>query len=141
MNKNKEAKTIPLPPEAVEILKSQKEVFIKKFGRPPNGNDPVFFDPASDTPVPMSEQKLEDEMLVAMDTAGVRPDLIWIWLKTGLIATEDNLRLMSREDRRALRSASREFEKRHPNLQPYIDAARARLAIGNGAEGNRRPAN
>lgn len=120
--------SIPLPVQAVELLKAQKEAFIKKFGRPPSGDDPIFVDPSSDTPAPISEQKFEDHMLVAMDKAGIRPELMWVWLKTGLIPTKENQRLMSSQDRRALRRAFREFDRKQPDLQSYIEAARARLA-------------
>ena len=73
MNKNKEAKIIPLPPEALKLLKSQRKALIKKWADRRGGNDPVFL---TQHPAPISEPKLEDEMLVGMDAAGIRPDLM-----------------------------------------------------------------
>jgi len=44
----------------VAILKKQKEAFIEKFGREPGPSDPVFFDPACDTPTPITEERLTE---------------------------------------------------------------------------------
>ena len=50
---------IRLNDEALAALKAQKELFVKKFGREPGPSDPVFFDPDSDVPIPMSEEKID----------------------------------------------------------------------------------
>lgn len=120
--------TVPLSPEAVDVLKEQLKNFEKKFGRKPGPNDPVFFDPAFDTPTKINEQKLADQMISTMDRADVRPELIWVYIKTGLMPTKENQRLMPREDRRAVRRAFQEFDRNRPDVKPYIDAANERLA-------------
>ena len=44
---------IPLNEEAFKIILRQKRKFIKKFGRKPKPDDPVFFDPNKKTPTPI----------------------------------------------------------------------------------------
>ena len=45
--------SIPITPELKQVLDRQMEMFREKFGREPEANDPIFFDPNSDTPKPM----------------------------------------------------------------------------------------
>jgi hypothetical protein len=47
-----------LGPEAMDVLKGQREAFEEKFGRPPGPEDPLFFDPTADTPQPIPPEKI-----------------------------------------------------------------------------------
>jgi hypothetical protein len=45
-----QSRHIPLSPEALEAIERQLEAFRRKFGRDPNDNDPILFDPDADDP-------------------------------------------------------------------------------------------
>jgi hypothetical protein len=53
----KPCKTIPMSPMVRKALEEQRERFIKKFGRPPGKDDPVWFDPDCDEPRPIDYEK------------------------------------------------------------------------------------
>jgi hypothetical protein len=58
MEMSENRKSIPLSPEAREVIEHQLAAFRRKFGREPGLTDPIFFDPDSDEPRPISQQKL-----------------------------------------------------------------------------------
>jgi len=43
-----QSRRTPLSPEALEAIERQLEAFRRKFGRDPNDNDPILFDPDAD---------------------------------------------------------------------------------------------
>jgi hypothetical protein len=51
---------LDLSSEATEVFEQQMEAFVEKFGREPGPTDPIFFDPESDTPQPLSPEKIAD---------------------------------------------------------------------------------
>jgi hypothetical protein len=92
-----------------QAIMAQAEAFRQKFGREPTEGDPLFFDDDADVPTPISEETLNAQMLEAMRSGGIRPELIYAWQKTGLIATDDNWDLLSKEDQRAWNVAMKEY--------------------------------
>lgn len=78
-----------LTPRAQKILKQQLKAFRKKFGREPGPGEPIFFDPEADTPTPLNEQRFRDGTIEAMKLAGVQPQIIYAFMKTGLLLRED----------------------------------------------------
>jgi hypothetical protein len=64
---------LPLNDQSREILEWQLEAFRAKFGREPEANDPIFFDPSADEPRPLDlhEGLLKDEFLAAARKAGL----------------------------------------------------------------------
>jgi len=46
-------RVIPMSPELRAALDDQLELFGKRFGRDPQGNEPIFFDPDFDVPTPI----------------------------------------------------------------------------------------
>ena len=76
-------------PRAEEILRAQREAFRKKFWRDWQSGDPVFFDPDADEPTRMSIVKAQAEMLEAMRQAGMPPQIVYAYKKTGLLALGD----------------------------------------------------
>ena len=54
-------KSIPLSPEARAVIERQLVAFQKKFGREPGLTDPIFFDPDSDEPRPISQQTQDED--------------------------------------------------------------------------------
>lgn len=97
----------PLSPEAVEILRQQRERFVAKFGREPGPDEPIFFD------APPVEQ-IEFQMVQAMKLAGIDPAIIYAYEKTdGLLVTESNQHLISDKDLAAWQAAVDEYEAKH----------------------------
>ncbi len=66
----KPRKTIPLAPEAVAALKDLREAFARKFGRPPRPDDPVFFDPKTDSPRALPLNRAHQEIRKLMVASG-----------------------------------------------------------------------
>jgi len=103
--------TRQLSPEVVRALEKQKEAFRQKFGRDPGPGDPVFFDPNADTPQPFDMDEMTAALVEAMAETGVEPARIYAYRKTGLIVTEENLRLLSEQDLAEWKSAIQEYEE------------------------------
>jgi hypothetical protein len=78
-------------------MRAQRRAFRKKFGRDPNPDEPVFFDPNADTPQPLSLDVMERITVTAMRKAGVAPQIIYAYKKTGLIVGEETLDAISPE--------------------------------------------
>lgn len=76
--------------EAKRELKKHRKAFIKKFGREPGPEDPVFFDPNADVPRALPKQTLEDELLAVFRAAGTPPQIVYAFVKTGLLLSEAN---------------------------------------------------
>jgi hypothetical protein len=79
------------------ILRAHFEAFREKFGRDPTGDDPVFFDPFADTPVPLNADRMRDGVILAMLMNEVEPQIIYGFAKTGLLPTKDTP--LTKEDR------------------------------------------
>jgi len=66
-----------LSPEVRQAIERQLDAFREKFGRDPNGDDPIFFDPDVDDPVPLSDEKYERMMIEAMAEVGISQAMIF----------------------------------------------------------------
>jgi hypothetical protein len=69
-------------------LAEQCRFFIEKFGREPNADDPIFFDPAADTPQILTMERAEElfnEAVEDMAKTEKRPDLAYAAKKTGVL--------------------------------------------------------
>ena len=75
----------------------------------------------------ISSEKLRDELAVTMADAGIPPDLIWIWIRTGLLPFEENRHLMTHAKKRECREAAREYDEGQADVDGWIAAARQRL--------------
>ena len=64
-------KVIKMDKELYEAIRQQLESFREKFGREPGPDDPLFFDPDCDVPIPLSESKLRKELSEAARKAGL----------------------------------------------------------------------
>ena len=87
-------KKIRINPELVAALKKQNQAFVRAFGRRPGPDDPIFFDPASETPQMYSEsgqREITELMCAGMSRAGIHPSFIYAFRKTGRILTEENI--------------------------------------------------
>ena len=85
--------------EHSEILCQLCERFREKFGRDPGLNDPVFFDPDADVPVPLEKQRMVEmwsrlaDSMVARGT--LSPESGYAMKKTGLLVTEKTKGLLT----------------------------------------------
>ncbi len=61
---------IKMGDELSEVLMGQYESFIKKFGREPGPEDPVFFDPDCNVPTPLAAAKLRMKLTELAHEAG-----------------------------------------------------------------------
>ena len=100
---------VKITPEIAKILRKQRKKFIKKFGREPGPNDPVFFDPNASTPVEYDADKVQAAFLNAMLAARTPPELVYAFQKTGLIVNETGYKSMSPEDRAEYEAAIAEY--------------------------------
>jgi len=64
-------RTIPMSKEMVEIMKEQLDAFREKFGREAGPEDPVFFNPHCDTPMPLTAEYVDRMMTDALERAGI----------------------------------------------------------------------
>lgn len=60
-----------MTPEMHQVVKEQLATFVAKFGREPDPNDPLFFDPDESVPTPMNEDKVRAELARAMEAANI----------------------------------------------------------------------
>jgi hypothetical protein len=84
-------KTVPIAPELRELLLLQLERFRERFGRDPEPDEPIFFD---QPPLEHSEFHAVQDMR----RAGVAPELVYAFEKTGLLVTETNQDLIPEKD-------------------------------------------
>jgi hypothetical protein len=99
--KHDRRRTIPLEAETTAVMRDQLARFRQRFGRDPGPDDPVFFDPDQDNPTPISADEANREIVQAMVSAGIPPELIYAYKKTGLIRTETTEDKLLPEDRAA----------------------------------------
>src|SRR5216684_3514129 len=100
---------LKITPEIEKILRHQRKKFIKKFGREPGSDDPVFFDPKASTPASFTPKQLRDATLNAMLAAGTPPQFVYAYQKTGFLVNETGYENMSSEDRAEYDAAIDEY--------------------------------
>lgn len=82
----------------MEGFEVQRKLFIERFGREPGPDDPIFFDPTKDQPQPMDPHALGAQIVKAMGQAGIAPEYIYAYQKTGLMPSTANQDLLSEAD-------------------------------------------
>jgi hypothetical protein len=107
----REKREIPLGPEAMQAIQSQLQMFREKFGRDPEPEEPIFFDPDSPVPKPFNVDDFTARMVKLMREAGIRPALIWAFVKTGRIVSDQNMHLLTQDDLDEWAEAIREYEE------------------------------
>jgi hypothetical protein len=90
-DRGRHTRSVPLHPEAVQIIEDQRQRFIDLHGREPGPNDPIFFD------MPHPEH-LEHQIAETMRKAGIAPELIYAFEQTGRLVTTENRELLTDED-------------------------------------------
>jgi hypothetical protein len=92
-----------------EIVERHKEAFRHKFGREIGPGDPLFFDPDKDVPTPIDPKRMEDETVAALRKAGVAPQIIFAYKRTGRLLMKDNLANYPPEARAEWKAAIDEY--------------------------------
>ncbi|NEB03771.1 hypothetical protein [Streptomyces sp. SID13726] len=72
--------------------------FREKFGREPGPDDPLFFDPDADEPMPLSREHFDDMLRDVADRAvehGVDPAFLHAWREVGYVVTEENMSMFT----------------------------------------------
>lgn len=105
---------VRMSPEMIQVLDEQREAFIKKFGREPRPEDPILYDEDCDEPTPLSEEKINDLLVIALLRANVRPEIVYACRKTGRLVTESNQHLLTRAELKEWNDAVEEFLRLHP---------------------------
>lgn len=105
-----EGRRIQLSPEMVTALQTQREAFVQKFGREPEPDDPLFFDPNADEPTPLSGGPTAQDTVRAFQDAGVPLSFAYAYLKLGYLVTEHNRHLFSFEELDAFTEAVERHE-------------------------------
>ena len=100
---------VKLNQKAMNLLQQAHDAFVAKFGREPGPSDPIFFDPDANTPQLLDPDEMQRAMTKAMGEAGIRPEIIFAFQKTGLLLTEENESLASPADRAAFDAAIDEY--------------------------------
>ena len=98
-------------PEVEEVFAKQIRAFRVKFGRDPEPDDPLFFDPNADLPTPMGYDQVMPELVAAGYRAGLSPAFIHAMQKTGLIVTDTNRHLLSDDELEEWQAAVEEGKK------------------------------
>lgn len=84
-------KAVPLDQETEEILNIQREKFREEFGRDIGPDDNLFSD------MPPVEHE-EFRLAQIMREAGIKPELVYAFEKTGRLVSEQNQHLLSEAD-------------------------------------------
>lgn len=99
-------RVLPLTQEGMELLQRQREGFVKRHGREPRPDERVFED------APHAEYT-EYVMVETMKKAGIRPELIYAYEKTGRIVTEANQRYLTQAQRAEWQAALEEYRTKY----------------------------
>jgi hypothetical protein len=81
------AHELPIGPEMGEILQRQREKCIARYGQEPGPDDQIFVDVPSD-------DEYAAMVTTAMEQAGVAPQVIYAFRKTGRIITQENAKFV-----------------------------------------------
>jgi hypothetical protein len=107
-------KTIPIDHATAEAIAQQKQLFRQKFGREPEPEDPLFFDPDSTVPEFLSVESQEKTWRALVQVAGesgMDPALVYGMNKTGRIVTEQNMWFLTDADIQEWNDAVDEFHQ------------------------------
>jgi hypothetical protein len=127
-------------PRLQKALDASHKRFKKRFGRDPLPGEPVMFDPDApgNTPVAMNADKVETEILKAMEACGAgdqSPALVYIYVRTGFMPSPENRAFFSNAERAEMDMAVEEYKKlelakgRKPTFAEIVTAAKEQRRI------------
>jgi hypothetical protein len=123
----RDSKAIRVGPDGKAALDAQVRAFERKFGRPPEPDEPIFFDPDADEPQPMPLVGLEQAGTDMLTAAGICDAWIYAYQHTdGLLPRPDGS-FNSDTDRRDWDTAVARFLRAHPDHVVDQDLELAKL--------------
>ena len=123
----RDSKTIRVGPDGKAALDAQVRAFERKFGRPPEPDEPIFFDPDADQPQPMPLVGLEQAGTDMLEAAGICDAWIYAYQHAdGLLPRPDG-GFNSDKDRRDWDTAVARFLRTHPDSVVDHDLELAKL--------------
>src|SRR5262245_44030235 len=104
---------VELDAETMELVGRQRDRFRRRFGRDPGPDDPIFFDPNSpgSDPVPITEERINQEIRRAFVAAGTPPEVVYASEKTGFFPSVEGYKRMGPEDHAEWDAAIAEYFK------------------------------
>jgi hypothetical protein len=78
-----------------QIIENQLVAFREKFGRDPEGHEPLLFDPLAEDPEPLSEHAIIQMVEMALESVEAHPSIKYAWDITGRLVTEENRTLLT----------------------------------------------
>lgn len=105
------SRSIPLNAEMQALIQGQLAAFREKFGREPGPEDPIFFDPEADTPQPFDPDRVFEQIIESMIEAGTRHELIYAYIKTERMVTEENTQFLTDEEIEEWNDAINEYRQ------------------------------
>jgi hypothetical protein len=88
----------PVGAKLGEGFEEQISAFRAKFGRDPRPDDPLFFEPHANEPMPLSKNTWDstlDDLIANADQHGVDPAYLKAWRELGYLLIEENKHLFS----------------------------------------------
>ncbi len=120
---SRQGKSVRLGAESAALLEHQRRQFEEKFGRPMGPDDPVFFDPDSDEPRPISLLDAEHNGVAMLEAAGVSPAWIYAHQHTeGLLPLPDGSFATARDEAEWNEAIDRYVKLHQPGVPVDHDA-------------------
>jgi len=103
---------VRVPPEVAALIEEQLADFRAKFGRDPEPDEPIFFDPEQAELVAPDPRRVRAATVIAMVRARTPERLIYGFVRTdGLLPNEIGYANMTPEDRAEWDNALAEYER------------------------------
>lgn len=113
----------------MEVLELNRKIFVKKFGRDPRPDEPLFFDPddPGPEPVPFPLEKLEQEhslMIDCLEALGAHPAVCYAARKCDFIVNTKSVHWIDDSQVDDWQNAIREWEQKtgEEATEMYFDA-------------------
>ncbi len=100
---------IPLDDDLEKMLSQQRQRFVEEHGREPGPEDLLFFD--------TSQEEIETQMDEALAEAGIQPELIYAYKKTGRMVTELNVQYLTDEELQEWEDAINEYYELEQSME------------------------
>jgi hypothetical protein len=99
----------PVDPRIVQRATRLRAEFIAKFGREPNADEPLVFDPNSGVPRPFRHPDVNPRVVARMIATAVAPQIVHAYERTGLIVSTKSAQTMPPQKLREYQAAIEEY--------------------------------
>jgi hypothetical protein len=123
---------VHLVPAAADAIRAQYRRFEEKFGRPPGPDDPIFFNPDSDEPTPLSLLDAERESTALLEAAGIHPAWVYANQHTGGLLPRPDGTFVEDANTRDWNQAVDRYLRAHPGeaIDHDAEATKYRTMMG-----------